>query len=221
MKSIILLIILTNLFSQDISFVGDSITESGYNIIIEDSLQGYTTHNFGVAGITVANGNNNYRNSTEFRQVLDLKSQHTVVMLGTNDIRFYKTLHEAWGSLWTYEYIWLITQLNKNSKVLLCTIPYQLNTKDTFPAIDKMNDKIYDIAKEFGLEVADISAALGSNPNYFREDGVHPNAEGIKNMAAEVLNHLTPEYLYSNDEYWKSVKDYDKQTSVGWFGCQH
>ena len=165
MKSIILLILLTNLFSQDISFVVDSITESGYNIIIEDSLQNYTTHNFGVACITVANGDNNYMNTTEFRQVLELKSQHTIVMLGSNDIRFYNKLYEVWGSIWTYEYKWLIIQLKKNSKVLLCTIPYQQNTNGTFPAIDKINDKINDIAKEFELEEVDINAALGSNSN--------------------------------------------------------
>lgn len=219
MKSIILLILLTNLFSQDIAFVGDSITESEYISIVEGALQNYTIHNFGVAGITVANGNYNYRNTTEYQQVLDLKSQHTVVFLGSNDVRFYKILYETWGSLWVYEYRWLIIQFKKNSKVLLCTIPYQLDTNDASLAIDRLNDKIYNIAEEFGLEVADINSALGSNPDYFIEDGIHPNADGIQIMAAEILKHFTTEYLQRDDEYWESVSNYEKQKRIGWFGC--
>ena len=72
-------------------------------------------------------------------------------MLGTNDIRFYKAIYEVWGSLWVYEYKWLITQFKKNSKVLLCTIPYQLNTGNTSVIIDRMNTKIFKIANEFEI----------------------------------------------------------------------
>ncbi len=118
-RKIVILVFLGTIFAQDISFVGDSITKSGYSVLINDALPNHTTHSFGVGGITVANGNNNYRNTIEFKQVLDLKSQHTVVMLGSNDVRFYKSLYEVWGSFWVYEYRWLIVQFKKNSKVLL------------------------------------------------------------------------------------------------------
>ena len=220
-RKIVILLIFGTMSAQDIAFVGDSITKSGYSVLIGDALPSHTTHNFGIGGITVANGNNNYRNTAEFQQVLDLETQHTIVMLGSNDVRFYKTLYEVWGSLWVYEYKWLIVQFEKNSKVLLCTIPYQLNANDTFPTIDRINEKIYDIGKEFRLEVVDINSALGKNANYFREDGVHPNADGIQIMAKKVLKHLTSEYLDSDYEYWGSVNDYEEQKRIGWFGCQH
>ena len=139
-------------------------------------------------------------------------------MLGSNDVRYFKSLYELWGSLWVYEYRWLIIQLKKNSKVLLCTIPYQLNKKGTYQIIDRINTRIYKIAKEFELEVADINSALGTNANYFEEDSVHPNDEGIQIMADKVLEHLTSEYLDS--EYWESVNDYEEQKKLGWFGCQ-
>ena len=208
------------MFAQDIAFVGDSITKSSYNILNVKSLPNHLTHNFGVEGITVAYGNNNYRNSVEFQQVLNLKPQHTVVMLGSNDVRFYKALYEVWGSLWVYEFRWLITQCNKNSKVLLCTIPYQLNANDTSHAINAINDKIFDIGNELELEVADINSALGNNVNYFNKDGVHPNADGIQIIAEKVLEYLTSEYLDSDNEYWESVIDYKEQKRLGWFGCQ-
>ena len=216
---IFIILIFGVVFAQDIAFVGNSITMSGYNVIVEDSLPNYNTYNFGVVGITVANSNNNYRNTQEFKEVLELKPQHIVVMLGTNDIRFYKALFEVWENLWVYEYKWLIAKLKKNSKVLLCTIPYQLKTENTSVMIDRMNNKIFKIANEFDLEVADINSALNTNANYFNEDGVHPNYTGILIMANKVLEHLTVEYLSIDENYWESVTDYKDQNKIGWFGC--
>jgi lysophospholipase L1-like esterase len=216
---IFIIIIFGILVAQDIAFVGNSITKSGYNVIIDEALPNYNTYNFGVTGITVANGDNNYRNTQEFQQVLELKPQHIIVLLGTNDIRFYKALFEVWGSLWVYEYKWLITQFKKNSKVLLCTIPYQLNSENTYIMIDRINNKIYKIANEFELEVVDINHALNTNADYFNEDGVHPNNTGIEIMANEVLEHLTTEYLSIDEDYWETVIDYEVQNKLGWFGC--
>ena len=216
---IFIILIFGVVFAQDIAFVGNSITKSGYNIIIDEALPHYNTYNFGVTGVTVANDDNNYRNTQEFQEVSKLKPQHIVVMLGTNDIRFYKAIYEVWESLWVYEYKWLITQFKKNSKVLLCTIPYQLKTEDTSLMIDKMNNKIFRIANEFELEVADINHALNTNAVYFNEDGLHPNHEGIQVMANEVLEHLTEEYLSIDYKYWESVRDYKDQNKIGWFGC--
>ncbi len=219
-RKIVILILFGIISAQDIAFVGDSITRSGYSNIIDDMILTHITHNFGVEGITVANGNYNYRNTDEFQQILELKPQHTIVMLGTNDVRYFKSLFDLWGSLWIYEYRWLIIQLRKSSKVLLCTIPYQLYTDDTFLAIDKINNEINKIASEYELEVADINSALGIRTNYFKEDGVHPNNDGIQIMAEKVLEHLTDEYLSSQNEYWESVIDYEEQRKIGWFGCQ-
>ncbi len=49
---------------------------------------------------------------------------------------------------------------------------------------------------------------------------MHPNADGIQIMAEKVLEHLTFEYLDSDNEYWESVSDYEEQKRMGWFGCQ-
>jgi len=208
MKLLFLFFPLSYLFCQDIGFVGDSITKSGYNIFIESHLEDYKTYNFGVEGISVAMPGLKYGETKEYQDILKLAPQHIVMMLGTNDVRPFYYLDELWKIYWGIEYWFLVDRFIKDSKVMLCTIPYQLGN---ISVVDRINDKIHNIAKDFGLEVADINAALGSNPEYFMEDGVHPNADGIQIMAEEVLKHLTPEYLNS---------DYEEQKRVGWFGCQ-
>ena len=63
-------IIFGTLLAQDIAFVGNSITKSGYNVIIDEALPHYNTYNFGVTGVTVANGDNNYKNTQVFQEVM-------------------------------------------------------------------------------------------------------------------------------------------------------
>ncbi len=202
-----ILLLTSFLFCQDIGFVGDSITKSGYNILVEQSLE-YETHNFGVSGIMVT-GDFNYKNTQEFQDILDLEPEYIIMMLGTNDVRVYNE------SLFFTEYNWLIDSFN--SIVLLCTIPYQLNKPESDNIVNIINDKIYAIANELNLNVVDINSALGKNKDYFFEDGIHPNLEGRQIMAGEVIKMFKS--LSIEPEYWEAVEDYEEQKKIGWFGC--
>lgn len=199
-----ILLLFSFVFCQDIGFVGDSITKSGYNILVEQSLE-YETYNFGISGIMVT-GDFNYKNTQEFQDVLDLEPEFIVMLLGTNDVRIYNE------SLFFTEYNWLIDSFN--SVVLLCTIPYQLNKPESDNTIDTMNNKIMSI----GLNIIDINSALGLNQDYFFEDGLHPNSKGRQIMADEVIKAFNS--LSAEPEYWETVKDYEEQKKLSWFGCQ-
>ena len=177
-KIVLLLSLFSVAFTQDIAFVGNSITASGYYQVVDDLMPRFTAHNFGIPGITVAVAGFDYKSTSEYQLILQLKPQCTVVLLGSNDWQVYSAHTNSWGDIWESEYRFLIDNFGKNSLVFLGTIPYRISSSEANIAIAGMNERIKKVAKEYGLQIIDFNSALGTDPAYFNADGIHPSYEG-------------------------------------------
>jgi acyl-CoA thioesterase-1 len=173
----------------NISCVGDSITElSGYPTELQAMLgKDYSVGNFGVSGSTVSiNSKKPYVEQSAFQEAKDFQPSVVVIMLGTNDAHTYQSTSD-FGT----DYMNLINEyqsLTSQPEILLVKPPpiyaNELELSDTkfqediIPVIDQ-------IADELNLPVVDVNLAL-DHPEYFIDDGVHPNPEGAFAIANEI-----------------------------------
>jgi lysophospholipase L1-like esterase len=178
----------------NISCVGDSITElSGYPTELQAMLgKDYSVGNFGVSGSTVSiNSKKPYVEQSAFQEAKDFQPSVVVIMLGTNDAHTYQSTSD-FGT----DYMNLINEyqsLASQPEILLVKPPpiyaNELELSDTkfqediIPVIDQ-------IADELNLPVVDVNLALGDHPEYFIDDGVHPNPEGAFAIANEIWEAL-------------------------------
>jgi acyl-CoA thioesterase I len=205
-KILVILLFFCLPLCQDIACVGNSITANGYPEIIDfwmsqDGLN-YDVYNFGVPGITVAIDGFNYKNTTEYQDVLNLKPQHVIVMLGSNDWFVYNSQTPAWGEHWENEYRYIIESFNTDSKVFLGTITYRLDNPEANSAIESMNERIRKMAQEYGMVIIDFNSAIGTNSLYFQLDGIHPNADGKRLLAKIAYDILKTYPIYCVDTNW-------------------
>jgi len=221
---LVLFLMIEVISSQDIAFIGNSITASGYNEIVESMLRGYNTHNYGVPGISVAINGFQYKDTPEFTKVITLKPQHVVILLGSNDWKVFSAQPPSWGDIWQEEYRYLVAKFKINSTVFLGTIPYHYNDSNSIQPIKDMNKRIRKVANRYSLEVIDFNTAIGWDPTLFKSDGIHPNGDGRKAMAEAaynvLVNYPANKYLNIDSEYWDDVEDYEEQKKTGWIGCQ-
>lgn len=168
------------LHGQEIGFVGNSITQGGYGDSVKVLMPDYTIYNFGVGGVTVEG----YKSTGRYQNVLNHHPGNIVILLGTNDWRHYANRDDAWRENWKSEYQALINTFNVWSDVYIGTIPYQTWSDEPNATIDQMNNQIITLYNKKG--VIDFNTTLGKNPNYFKDDGVHPNGLGNDKMAIEV-----------------------------------
>ena len=224
MKNIILFVLLVaTLFSQNIDFVGNSITANGYPEIVDfwmvqDDYE-WRAFNYGVPGITVSITGYDYINTESYKEVMARKSDHIVVMLGSND-RQNVVANGVWGFNQSYRLL-IFNLMSVSKKVFLGTVTYPIYSGEN-DVIDKINEVIRQTAQDYGLSIIDFNSELGTNPDYFQADGVHPTKEGKHKLARLAFNVLKeyPIYLGIEDEYWESVERYEKEQRIGWFGCQ-
>jgi lysophospholipase L1-like esterase len=178
----------------NISCVGDSITElSGYPTELQAMLgKDYSVGNFGVSGSTVSiNSKKPYVEQSAFQEAKDFQPSVVVIMLGTNDAHTYQSTSD-FGT----DYMNLINEyqsLARQPEILLVKPPpiyaNELELSDTkfqediIPVIDQ-------IADELNLPVVNVNLALGNHPEYFIDDGVHPNPEGAFAIANEIWEAL-------------------------------
>ena len=174
----------------NVSCVGDSITElSGYPIKLQTMLgKDYSVGNFGVSGSTVStNSKKPYVEQSAFQEAKDFQPSVVVIMLGTNDAHSYQSTID-----FGIDYMNLVNEyqsLASQPEILLVQPPplYDneldlLGTKlqeDIIPVIDQ-------IADELNLPVVDVNLVLTNHPEYFVDDGVHPNPEGAVAIANEI-----------------------------------
>ena len=180
-----------------VACVGDSITEvSGYPTYLQTELGSkYIVGNFGVCGSTALRGvYSSYIDQIEFIKAKEFTSDIVILMLGTNDASpdFYQSI-----GFFQADYKELIKEfLNQEFKpeIWLAKPPPIINNsfelynenlvKGIIPCIEK-------VAKEIGLPIIDVYAALENHREYFFEDGVHPNLKGAKVIAQEVKKAIT------------------------------
>lgn len=201
MKKIFVIVLLACLmYGQNIDCVGNSITANGYPEIVDFWMiqDGYEwrVYNYGVPGITVSIDGFDYINTPAYQDVMNRKSEHIVVMLGVNDggvVANHGTVD------WEADYRLLINNFRSVSeRVFLGTITYQIYSGQNF-VIDDMNKIIRQIAKDYNLDIIDFNVAIGTNPDNFLADGVHPTTEGkykLARLAFDILKtYSTPPTL--------------------------
>ena len=91
--------------------------------------------------------------------------------------------------------------LDSNPKIYLMT-PATVFSQNTDPAypdnqygisadnVEEITQLVRDLASELDLPLIDIHEATKDHPEFFPEDGVHPNAQGAAFIAQQVYEAL-------------------------------
>lgn len=175
--------------------IGDSITQAdAYVSALRTALgKQWEVTNFGVSGATMLKkGDNPYNRLGQYGQAMQKKPDVATIMLGTNDSKPGNWAHKA---EFEADYKAVIADLKKaNPKVVIyCCVPppaggnkWGINGEVIKNEIQPMVRKL---AKETNCYVIDLQEPLtGKN---CIPDGVHPNVDGHKLMAAAIYKALT------------------------------
>ncbi len=178
-----------------VACIGDSITYSGY----PDKLQGdlginYAVRNFGLNSTTVLlNTELPYMYQFDFTRAKYFLPDIAIVMLGTNDAR---TDHFKSIENFIPDYLKLINELQvlKNHPKIFLVIPPPIFPNDfsleNENLVEGIIPRIEQIANEKDLQIIDVYSALENHPEYFPDDGVHPNSEGAAVIAKVVYDAI-------------------------------
>ncbi len=223
-----ILILITFSSSQNIDCVGSSITRNGYPGITDSLMKvnGYVwrVHNYGVPGAGVVQ--NAYKNTSEYKEVIDRNAERVVLLLGANDWKWYSAADQSGKNYWKNEYEKLVTEFGKESIVILGYLIHRVsvNSNDVTAAnatMDEMNLVIKVIADKYKLGIIDFKSAIGIDPaNFWTLDGLHPNSLGSEKLGNAAFEYLENNYFLSiDDEYLEAVEDYDNQKPSFFNGC--
>ena len=193
-----------------IACVGDSITYGAlvknrsrncYPAQLEKLLGAkYSVRNFGVNGHAVQKCSDEpYWDHKHFKASCDFEPAIVLLMLGTNDAS-----ERNWkgNDPFTADYREMIQHyraLPSHPVVYMMTPPTQFPVENYTKVIHSMNnDKLDDITaaikklgEELQIGVIDINAVTKSHQEFFRFDGIHPDAGGAKIIAETVCAALT------------------------------
>lgn len=195
-----------------IACVGDSITYgAGISNIAKNSyparLQAllgkhYLVKNYGASGYTMQKAADYpYREHPNFQKSLDFQPDIVLLMLGTNDgktfnwkdsetfLADYRDMIHQYQSLESSPKIYLLTPATvfpQNTDPELPDNSYSISADN----VEKITLLVRDLASELDLPLIDIHEATREHPEFFPEDGVHPNAEGAAFIACQVYEAL-------------------------------
>lgn len=176
-----------------VACVGDSITAgfgladpaSTYPAQLQSALgSGYLVENFGVNGAAAAD----YADTPAYAASLEFAPDLVVLMLGSND---------ASAALWqdraafSGQYRALITAYqDMGAQVILCTPSsvYANSFGIREQPLQEICAEIRELAQELELPAADIQCVTAGHPEWYRQDGVHPDADG----AAAIARAISP-----------------------------
>ncbi len=174
-----------------VACIGDSITEATDYPDDLWTLLGanYTVENFGVGGSTVSSDSDRpYIKQNAFQNAKEFQPKMVIIMLGTNDanpsleqnnasfIANYVKLVNDFQGLESKPKIWVVKPPPIFSAEL--GLSPQYFEANVIPSIEE-------VARRMNLSTINIYSALIKYPNHF-PDGVHPDSEGSKFIAAEV-----------------------------------
>ena len=208
--AVILLVLRLTCPSQTrIACVGDSIT---YGATIRDKSHDsypaqlgtmlgrkYSVKNFGASGYTLQEScDRPYTSHKRYKKSLDFKPDVVLIMLGTNDTKPYNWIStEAFQDDYR-QLILSYQELPSRPDVILMTPasvfpenfnpakPYKIRAGVAGEAAKAVRER----AKELGLPFIDIHEVTASHPEFFLQDGVHPNELGAKAIARTVYEAL-------------------------------
>ena len=194
-----------------IACVGDSIT---YGAMIKDwytrnypyqlqKLLGerYCVHNYGMSGRTAMDtGDHPYRRELRYKRSRIFEPDIVVLLFGTNDSkpgnwrgreefqRQYRHLVESY------------LQMDSHPTVLLMEppAPHHLDgtTGDTYrfeirrSKVLEAGEAMQEVAGELGQPCLDLFPLTEGHPEWFVQDGIHPNAEGARHLAEIVAREV-------------------------------
>ena len=175
--------------------LGDSITQAGAYVSALQTALGkqWEVTNLGNSGATLLKkGDKPYSRLPQFAQAIQFKPDVVTIMLGTNDSK-----PGNWSNKAEFEadYKSMIDDLKKaNRKVVIycCVPPPAGGNKWSINGTvikDEVGPLVRKVAKDTGCYVIDLQEPLtGKN---VIPDGVHPNVDGHKLMAASIYQALT------------------------------
>lgn len=191
-----------------VACVGDSITyghgissrsENSYPAQLGSLLgEGYQVENFGSPGSTVQTDTDQpFRENALYQQSLEYDADIVVLMMGTNDSKSYNWKDEV---TFREDLETLLDSYDDASKVYLCTPASAFflwgnqgpeTGFDIRPAqVDSIAEIVRQVAEERNLPLIDIHSLTASYPQWFREDGVHPDKAGARAIAQAVYEML-------------------------------
>ena len=208
--AVILLVLRLTCPSQTrIACVGDSIT---YGATIRDKSHDsypaqlgtmlgrkYSVKNFGASGYTLQEScDRPYTSHKRYKKSLDFKPDVVLIMLGTNDTKPYNWIStEAFQD--DYRQLILSYQELPSSPDVILMPPASVFPENFNPAkpykiragvAGEAAKAVRELAKELGLPFIDIHEVTASHPEFFLQDGVHPNELGAKAIARTVYEAL-------------------------------
>ena len=192
-----------------IACVGDSIT---YGATIKDKShdsyparlgkilgQGYTVKNFGASGYTLQEScDRPYISHKRYQKSLDFKPDVVLIMLGTNDTKPYNWISaEAFKDDYM-QLIYSYQELPSRPQVILMSPaavfpenfspskPYKIQADVACEAARAVRE----LAKKLGLPFIDIHEVTAEHPEFFLQDGIHPNELGAETIARTAYEKL-------------------------------
>lgn len=189
-----------------VACVGDSITyglgvegwaKNQYPQVLQRLFgDGYKVVNFGVSRTTaMASGDIPYVKQTQYEQSLSYQPDIVVLMFGTNDS---KTNNWQGKEEFKTQYKELVDSyfnLDSSPNMYLCTpaMPYVLSEGKgelyfdmQSQVVAEVADIVKEVAAEQMLPCIDIRKATSNHPEWFKIDGIHPNAEGALHIAETI-----------------------------------
>jgi lysophospholipase L1-like esterase len=164
----------------------------------------YSVRNFGANGHAAQkSADKPYWQHPYFKASTDFDPDIVLLMLGTND-----ALERNWRGAAPFitdyrEMIAHYQALPKRPAVCLMTPPTQFPVDNPTKVIhelrkdelDEITGAIKRLAAELSLCVVDINAATKNHPEYFKFDGIHPDAGGARLIAETACRVLTSEVI--------------------------
>lgn len=191
-----------------VACVGDSITfghgvtnweTENYPAVLQTLLgDEYFVGNYGFIGACVnSNGDKPYKDQPVYQKSIDLDADILVFMLGTNDSKA-----ENWKDADTFlnEYETLLNTYFENGRqpklyIGLCAESYDIENPTMEYGIqpqivDQIVAALQSKYASAEVELIDIHSLTTAHPEWFAEDGVHPNTEGAKAIAEAVAEAI-------------------------------
>ena len=200
-----------------VACIGDSITDghgidlrdvNGYPAQMQKMLgAGYYVRNFGLSARTLMNsGDLPYMNEGIWQDALAFQPDIVVLMLGTNDSKGYNWVHKKDFAGDLKKMLDALQALPSKPKIYLCkpipalkdswTISESVITGEIVPLLEKA------VKKEKLEGIIDLHAALEGHPEMMQDDGIHPNAAGVRKMAETVAKVIDPEAKIEQRPFW-------------------
>jgi acyl-CoA thioesterase I len=160
---------------------------------------GYSVRNFGVSGRTLQrSGDLPYWEHKNFKLSSVFDPHIALIMLGTNDskkpnwkgleafLQDTMDLTRHYQALPSHPTIFLLTPPREFMIGKLNLVNYGMSNA----IIDEITAALKTLADKADLKVIDINAATAHHPEYFRLDGIHPDAHGASLIAGTVHQAL-------------------------------